>query len=608
MISRLRLFIALWGYWLIYMIVIRLVFLMYNADLSAVLNASELFRIVFRGFHMDVSMAGYYLALYGLLLTFSVFFPSQWASRVLRWITVMLLVFSGAVTVVDLELYRHWGFRINNTPFMYLGPGAFGSISFWVAVKGTMIFFGLLGAFLFLYNKWIAPLAGSLSGRILKGYGLLMLLVTGGMILPIRGSFTVAPMNEGMVYFHASKPYANHAAINVVWNFVASMKQSAKIRYPEDFYDPGQTQSVMSRLYSAPDSTTPILKPGRPNVLLIIMEGFTSGIIEPLGGLPGITPALNRLCGEGILFTHFYASGDRTDKGVVSILSGYPAQTQTSIVKFPGKTENLPYLSRELKNRGYHTSFLYGGDADFANLRSYLTNARFDHLTDLESFPKVQNTSKWGVHDHFMFERLRAEMDTARMPFFKTVLTLSSHEPFDVPLKSRKVLQSEEDLYLNACTYTDKYLGEFIGYAKKQPWWNSTLIVITADHGHRHPGNRALQDEQRFRIPLLLLGGALSVTPHEKDILGGQTDIANTILAQTGGRENKFAFSKDLLNPAAVPFSAFFFQNGYGFMQPGKGYIYDHIAHRVTVAYGDTTDLGAGKAYQQALFSDYNRR
>ncbi len=134
-----------------------------------------------------------------------------------------------------------------------------------------------------------------------------------------------------------------------------------------------------------------------------------------------------------MLFDNFYASGDRTDKGVIAVLSGYPAQPTSSIIKFPSKTQNLPKLNNYLKKLGYKTSFIYGGDVDFANFRSYLTTSGFDHLTTMDDFPDDINTSKWGIHDHFMFNQSLQELDTTQAPFAKVILTLSSHEPFDVP-------------------------------------------------------------------------------------------------------------------------------------------------------------------------------
>lgn len=605
--ERLLLFVRLLLFWLLYMLVIRVIFLTYNHDLSSQLSITEILLTILHGLRMDGSMIGYYLAASGLLITFSALTPGRWFSITLTTLTFILLVFSGMVVIVDMELYRHWGFRMNNTPLMYMGSGAMGSINPMVAVKTLTIFVLLTTGFILLYIRLIAPAVHQLKPSN-KTASLIVFIATALMFLPIRGSFTVAPMNTGFVYFHKSKAYANHAAINVIWNFLYSLRKTSGASYPETFFDKEKTQQLVSVLYPPTDSTIQIFKTRQPNIILLIVESFTSDVIEPLGGKPGIAPQLSALCKEGILFTNFFASGDRTDKGIIAILSGYPAQPQTSIIKFPAKTQRLPFLNRHLKALGYKTSFTYGGDVDFANFRSYLTTAGFDQLTTMDDFPDEFNVSKWGVHDHFLFDQVRTELDTTKAPFFKTILTLSSHEPFDVPMETVIKGKDDESMFLNSCYYTDKCIGDFVTYCKQQSWWENTVLIITADHGHRHPNKKELKDERRFRIPLLMLGGAI-----KKDTvittIGNQTDIANTLLAQFQQESEEFNFSKNMFSTNVVPFAAYFFNDGYGFVLPGKHIVYDNPGQiLLTKTNATEEDIELSKAYQQKLYSDYNKR
>lgn len=589
------------------MAVIRVLFLSYNYDLSAQLTFSELLLTFVHGLRMDGSMTGYYLAASGLLLTFSALIPGKWFQHTVTVLTIVLLIFSGLVVIVDMELYRHWGFRLNNTPIMYIGSGAMGSINPMVAFKTISIFVFLTSAFIFFFFRWLVPAIKAAKPSERK-VTLILLIATACLFVPIRGSFTVAPMNTGFVYFHKSKPYPNHAAINVVWNFLYSLRKKASTHYPENFFDKEKAKLLVRNLYPPTDSTVRIFKSAQPNIILVIIESFTADVIEPLGGMSGISPNLNALCKEGILFTNFYASGDRTDKGMISILSGYPAQPQTSIIKFPAKTQHLPYLNRHLKQLGYKTSFIYGGDVDFANFRSYLTNAGFDHLTTLDEFPDEFNVSKWGVHDEYLFEQVKAELDTTTSPFFKTILTLSSHEPFDVPMEPVIKGNDEQSLFLNSCYYTDKCLGDFLSYCKQQPWWENTILILTADHGHRHPFNKDLKHERRFRIPLLFLGGAIK-GDSVINTIGNQTDIANTLLGQLNHESKDFNFSKNVFSSNTVPFAAYFFNDGYGFVLPNKHIVYDNPGKLILTRTNATEeDINLSKAYQQVLYSDYNGR
>ncbi|HEY9007402.1 MAG TPA: sulfatase-like hydrolase/transferase [Ohtaekwangia sp.] len=606
--ARLWIFLLLIFYWLGYMIVIRGIFLTYNYDLTAQLSAYEIFQTMLHGLRMDGSMAGYLLAFSGLLLTISAVIPGRWIHPALTYTNLAVTILSSLVVVIDMELYRHWGFRINNTPFFYMGSGAVGSVSTWVWIKGIAIWIILSAACGWIYIYTIGRYTKVLPPAQQKKSAFVLLAAAGLMFLPIRGSFSVAPMNTGFVYFHKTKVYANHAAINVLWNFLYSIRKSAQSSYPENFFDKQKAEPLFASLYPASDSTARLWSAAKPNIIVIIIESFTADVIEPLGGIKDLCPNFTGLCKEGILFDNFYASGDRTDKGMISVLSGYPAQPQTSIIRYPAKTQRLPHLNKHMHALGYKSSFIYGGDVDFANFRSYLTNGGFDHITDMDDFPGNLNTSKWGVHDHYMFNKALAELDTTRTPFFKVILTLSSHEPFDVPMEPYIQGQDEESLFLNACHYTDKSIGDFIRSCKKQPWWNNTIVIMTADHGHRHPGNKSLYTRERFRIPLLMVGG-----PIKKDSIihtvSGQTDIANTLLAQLDKSSPEFLFSKDILGNKVVPFAPFFFTDGYGFVMPDKFIVYDNPGKQFLKKENvDEHDIELSKAYQQILFSDYNKR
>jgi phosphoglycerol transferase MdoB-like AlkP superfamily enzyme len=340
------------------------------------------------------------------------------------------------------------------------------------------------------------------------------------------------------------------------------------------------------------------------------MESFTSGFIEPLGGLPDITPRFNDLVSEGVLFDHFYSSGDRTDKGIVAILNGYPSQPLTSIVKEPRRTKSLPYLNKKFKEEGYRTEFTYGYNINYANFNSYLIHADFDHVTHSADFPQELNTSKWGVHDEYVFQKFYEELQQVSTPFFKIMMTQSSHEPFDVPMET--VIKGEDEIsqFLNSAYYADKHLGIFIDKAKKSPWWKNSLIIITADHGHLYPNNPGVSNPDRFKVPMLWLGGALAVSDTVIHSVACQTDIPNTVLGQFGLDGSEFKFGQDILGNAYYPFAMYFYNNGFGMIKPGGLYVYDNVSNSIIQQKGTVTeeDLSQGKAFVQTLYWDFNSR
>ena len=161
---------------------------------------------------------------------------------------------------------------------------------------------------------------------------------------------------------------------------------------------------------------------------------------------------------EGILFSNFYANSFRTDRGLASIISGYPGQPSTSIMKYPEKTDKLPSIPRSLKNAGYNLEYYYGGDADFTNMRSYLVSSGIGKIICDKDFPLSERTGKWGAQDHVLFQRLLKDMKEEKQqePFLKLVQTSSSHEPFEVPFHRL------DDKVLNAFAYADSCVGDFI--------------------------------------------------------------------------------------------------------------------------------------------------
>lgn len=590
-----------------FQLVIRAIFLIYNYSFTSTLTPQEIIFVFLNGLKMDASMSGYFLALAGITLSVSVFTSGRWLFITLNTLTVFLLLFSSVVVTADLELYRHWGFRMDTTPLFYAGSGAAGSIEFSVMIRLLVLLVVLFSSATFVYAKVIAARFYRITPSGASTF-ITLILLTGLLFIPIRGSFSVAPMNTGFVYFHNTKPFANHAAINVIWNFLYSVKKGADLKYPENFYDKTETEKYFAELYAGKEASVKIFREEKPNIILFIVESFTADVIEPLGGVKGVTPNFNSLCREGILFENFYASGDRTDKGIISVLSGYPSQPATNIIKFPARTQRLPYLNHFMDSLGYQTSFVYGGDIDFANFRSYLTANRFDHITSEEDFDADMNESKWGIHDHIVLDRAFAECDTATGPFFKVILTLSSHEPFDAPWRSSFNETTEESLFFNACNYTDQAIGDFIRKAKASEWWQKTIVMFVADHGHRLPGNKQSNQKEKFRIPFLIAGGALT-KGSVIHTMGGQTDIANTLLSQLGRRPSGFLFSKDLLAREVRSFAVYFYNNGYGFLTPSAYIVYDNQGKHFIKKEGATEEeIEMSKAYQQKIYTDYNKK
>jgi phosphoglycerol transferase MdoB-like AlkP superfamily enzyme len=601
-------------FWVLFFVAGKAIFILYHHQRAESLSLAEIFKVFGYGLRLDASFAAYLSVLPFLLFFLWSLFPRLGGQRLLLAYTGVLIGIQVLLTMVDLELYQVWGFRLDATPLQYLDTpqemlASAGGAPV-LLLTGLVLAFGL-GAW-FTYTRFFhqRPLIG--QRNLLYSAWLLWLLAC--LILPIRGGWQQIPLNQSDVYF-SEKTFANHASVNVSWNLMYSIsKRNYDKKNPYPYFSDSLAQSLVKDLYiyKEPEkqqnqASPSLLRVKKPNVLFIILESYTGKLVGCLDGEKGVTPNLDRIAREGILFDSLYASGDRSEKGLVALLSAYPVQTTTSIIKTPRKTEKLPHLNKVLKPLGYATSYYYGGELAFANIKSYLLNAGYDRLLSKYDFDSQDYNSKWGVHDHILFNRVLQDLEKEKQPFFSTVFTLSSHEPYDVPIPAHFPGTDEATLFKNAMYYTDQALGKFWEEARRQPWWDNTLVVIAADHGHRLPGNDANDMPSKFRIPFILAGGALASGGQVVSTIGSQTDIVPTLLAQMGLPTEAFPWGRNLLAPGAPSFAFYVFNDGFGFLTPQGVLTFDNVSKKVIRQDPgvDARQLDLGKAYMQYSFGDF---
>ena len=587
------------------------VFMAYYHDLYKDASWGDYLSVMWHGLPLDCSLAGYLTAIPGLLLIASVWTQSPVLRYIRQGYFGFIAFLMASLFIVDLGLYDFWGFRLDATPVFYF----FSSPKDALASAGTGLlllgFTAFLGYALLLYGIFHAVLIREKTPMKIPyqrlNVSLVMLLLTAALFIPIRGGFTVSTMNLSKVYFSQDQ-LMNHAAINPAFSFMYSATHQAHFDKQYRFLEPAVADSLFAELTDKPvatDTALPqLLTTQRPNIVLIILESFSSHLMQTLGGLPDVAVHMDRFAKEGVLFTHFYANSFRTDRGLASIISAYPGQPSTSIMKYPEKTDKLPSIPRSLKKAGYDLSYYYGGDADFTNMRSYLMSSGIGKIISDEDFPLSERTSKWGAHDHVLFQRLLKDLkeEQQQEPFLKIVQTSSSHEPFEVPF------QKHADKVLNAFAYADSCVGDFIDQYRKMPRWDNTLFVLVPDHQGAYP-HRIENPLDGHKIPLILLGGAVS-KPAVIDTYASQIDIAATLFAQMGLPHEEFTFSKNILNPDSPHFAFFTRPTFFGMATADNQLVFNLDAQTVQQDEGTApgTNLEKGKAFLQKLYDDLAKR
>lgn len=610
--DRIRFMLIYFAFWAIYFLVARVIFLSYHIEDSKGLTLETVFGIFWHGFRMDLSMAGYLSLFPFLWVSFSNFIKKSVFQNTIFSYTLLLVFIVTLIIVVDLEVYNIWSFRIDATPLNYLKSPK----EAWASVKNSPViplfisFILLIIVSTYIVYRIIANKID--NWKFIKNFPFVIYgcLISMLLFIPIRGGFSIAPMNHSTVYFSKNN-FANISAINAPWNFFSSLihRTSNKVN-PYTYLPKEIIDKNFENLFKSKLERENVLKDfnSKPNVLLIVWESFTAKRIDKSHNGEVVTPNFNNLKKEGIYFSDFYAMADRTDKALTSILSGYPAQPTESIIKEPTKSSSLPVITKDLSKNGYSTRFYYGGDTDFANIKSYLFSSNFDKIVDKNDYPEELFTSKWGVHDEYLFNKVLADhSESSSKPFFTTVLTLSSHEPFETTKPHKIMGDKTVDLFLNSLNYTDDCLGNFIEKAKKETWWENTLVIIIADHGSRLPetGNKV----DNFKIPMLWTGGAIKSNKIYSRI-GSQVDLAASLLGQLNIDSKAFEWSKDLFIKDTKPWAYFVFNDGFGYIKPNKQILFDNIGKIPIFQSGkiSKSDLAEGKTLLQKSFQDYLNR
>lgn len=613
--TRFKYFFLTYVFFVLIFIIQKPLFMLYHLPLFKEATWKDWFLVPYHGLPLDFSLAGYLTIIPGLLLICTIWSRKRLWRRLAKAYFAIIAIILSAVFVIDLGLYRYWGFRLDTTPLFYFcsSPGdALASASAWELIGGVMallLMTALLYALFYLLlrddvlEKKLLPLNRPF-------FTFLFVLLWAALFIPIRGGFKVSTMNIGKVYF-SENMRLNHAATNPLFSLLASSQKQVSFKQQYRFMKDDEAnklvaqmydQDVVHRSYQPPQQW--ILTTARPNILFVVMESFSSKLMASLGGERNVAVNLDRLSAEGLLFRHFYATSFRTDRGLVSILSGFPSQPTTSIMKMPKVSQSLPSIAASLRKVGYTADYYYGGDADFTNMRSYLKGTGFEKIVCDDDFPVSDRLSKWGAPDHLLFEKVLSNLrqNKHQKPWFKVVQTSSSHEPFDVPYHRLN------DKVLNAFAYTDSCVGHFVDELKKLPLWKNTLVVLVPDHLGCYPQDIDNLSVERYQIPLIFLGGALK-GPGTVDIHGSQTDIAATLLGQMGIAHHEFTYSKDMFNPSSPHFAFFTFPDAFGLVDEDNQVVFNNESKKVVLDRGKRPgkNLKRGKAYLQKIYDTIDR-
>ena len=574
----------------------KVAFMLFNHE-GHPFTVADMTEVVWHGLSLDLSTA-----LYFLIVPFLLTAASLWVN-VPRWVfrtyyAIIAVAFALAF-VADTSLYPFWGFKLDASCLSYLETPteAMASVSTGYLLVRLVMLMGIAALVFLAYSRLSHPTPPTPKKFLAS---VLFLLLIPLMVIGIRGGFGESTTNIGQVYYSQNQ-FLNHSAVNPVFSFLYSLSHTMGDVDQYQFMEDDESMALTEPVYTTESvQTDTLLNTNRPNVVIILLESAGEQFASAM-------PYLQRLKKEGIWFTNCYANSWRTDRGTLCTLSGYPSFPSLSVMKMPEKSRTLPSIASSLQQEGYKTSYLYGGDINFTNMRSYLVSTGWERLVSMDDFTALERRSaKWGVRDDITFERLNdmIQKSGGDNHFLIGYSTLSSHEPWDVPIKQHP------DEKLNAFAYLDHCLRNFIEPLKQTAAWQDILIIMLADHGINNRDIDQSKPLQKNHIPMLWVGGAVK-EPRRIETLCNQSDLAATLLGQLQLQHDEFTFSRDVLSKSyRYPTAVHNYNNAQLLIDSTGHILYDFDARHLTISESaDSSRLQRlNKAILQQTVNDLKNR
>ncbi|NVO02002.1 MAG: sulfatase-like hydrolase/transferase [Bacteroidetes bacterium] len=602
-------------FWMVLFQVCRLVFYLYNFSSLKDAVFTEVLLSFWHAIYIDLSATSYVMVIPFIIIFFQTLIKSKIPGIINDYYSYFIVFLVSLITAADLGIYEEWRVKLNYKAISYLAQPdeAYKSTGTSTIILGLLfiIIFSFLG--IYLYRKLVKTKIEFEKRNFIFSVlflGALPFLLLGG----IRGGTQQIPITQSVVYFSKNN-FINIATVNTSWNIIYSIQKNRKYlnENPYKYFTLKEARAeVDSLFYVKKDTTVNILTTKRPNIVLMIMESWSADLVKSCFGYEGITPQFEKLTKEGLIFNNFYASGELSDQGICAILSGFPAQPTTSIINQEDKYQKLPCVTKKLQKLGYYTSFYFGGQLNYGNIKGYIYYNDLDRIIEGKDFSSSIPRGSLGVHDEFLYKQLITDYRSFKQPFFASAFTLSSHSPFDQPMNQVFDWGGEYRTFINSVYYADKSLGKFIQDAKKEKWYDNTLFVVMADHSHPTPKNRSYWAREYRQIPLLIFGNALKPEYRGKkyEKVASQTDFAATLLSQMQIDHKEFKWSRDLFNPNSKEFAFYSSKYGFGWVEAKNYYSFLHDGNKYYDEKFETPQsqqkaIKRGKSFLEVLFQDY---
>jgi phosphoglycerol transferase MdoB-like AlkP superfamily enzyme len=474
---------------------LRVVFLIWNKSSLDSLSTSDVLLAFFNGWRFDLSVLSFLVGLCFLgLIWFGQF---KWVRRIWFGIFILLNSIFIIINFADAELYNFTAKRFTASSFYLVSDGKASNL---IAPYVPLASACLVTVILYVV----------LSGLLAKNYqekfswykrSVFSFVVLVASVVAARGGFQHKPLT-----FVDAKIFENSYANNLVLNSTFTIFKSATHRSLEKTSYFGQKE-LLSYLNRRTEQKIKTDAKQKLNIVIVILEGFSQEYTSLRN--PEVTPFLNRLRTEGADFKNAYANGRRSIEGIAAILSGIPALMEEPFINSEFSANQIIGLGTLLSSRGYHTSFFHGANSGSMHFDSFTKSVGVNNFFSKADYPNpADDDGTWGIFDEPFLNWTCERFDGFPQPFFSSIFTLSSHQPFKLPEQYVTKFKDDRAEILKSVRYSDYALEKFFDCAKTKDWFQNTLFILTADH----TGPELKKDADfvsRYKVPLIFYGPQL---------------------------------------------------------------------------------------------------
>lgn len=547
---------------------------------SNLLVNNDFYYILLQGIRTDISVFCWFL---GPVMCFQLLFSGRnligaiW-NIVHKFMLALFFIVNSIFEITTPAFINEYGFRPNRLYYEYL---KYPKQVYNMLVESHImeICLSLVGIAIIIFIAWYI-LFKTKSATSSRNNGVsffkrvIAFVILGAFVfIGARSSFDHRPFNPSMVAF-SKDPLLNSLAINSANSLVFSVRKTFKTKsydiYPN--INPKDALKAVKKDFGLNDSdsiwhfqkalgetTEPL------NVVIILEESLSAKFLEVLGGEKGVTPYLNNLYSDGWGFYNLYSTGIRSIRGIEATTSCFPPTINYAVVKRENAQRGFFNISQVYKELGYDTSFIYGGESHFDDMKTFFLGNGYNNIIDEGSYQNIKYHQSWGASDIDLFDKAHEyfmSMNKQHKNFYSLVFTSSNHIPFDVPVLDDLQYLDKEPTVIRGVQFADYAVGKFIEKAKQSPYWKNTIFMIVADHNSRIANNNMMPISS-FHIPGIILGGV--VAPYKDYRLMSQLDIVPTLLSLSGVDATIPCFGKDFNDKSKYDFNTIIMQNNYVF-------------------------------------------